>query len=137
MGLQEFSGTDLIKCYAATPASAFQLIAVDSKYTIPTQEGLNKLLAEVQTNHFHYTAETFDCDDFALAFKSLSNIFFGINGIGWVLNFSGQHSYNVVFTHDQGELSLSVVEPQQDATVAKTQQIDHYAWKPKEGLVIL
>ena len=100
--VESLPASALLECYAGSPAAAFTLTPLDTAYTVPTIDGLHTLLTEIQTQHFHYTAEQFDCDDFAWTFKCLANLFFGINGVGFVINYPGRHSYNLVsvsYTH--------------------------------------
>ena len=71
-----------------------------------------------------YRPERFDCDDFALMYKSAYALFHGINAIGFVVDWDGtSHAYNIVWTHD----GVVLVEPQ-NGNVVVPGESDMYAF---------
>ena len=61
-----------------------------------------------------YISETFDCDKFAMYFKSRVAIDFGINAVGVVLDYSAEHAYNLVILKEGDGIRWYLYEPQND-----------------------
>ena len=59
-----------------------------------------------------YVSNFFDCDKFALAFKLHLSWYFGLNQVGWVLDYKSGHSYNLILFPDS---SVLLFEPQTDS----------------------
>ena len=133
VGSTVVSGTDIIKAIEDIPLK-YQRIVVDSKYRVPTGDGLKAMLAHIQTNHLKYVPEFYDCDDFSRTFQAFANVFFGNNAVGVVINYGERHAYSLCFSHDNGKVSYQVVEPQADSAVAVTK--DPYKWSTA-GLILI
>jgi len=85
---------------------------LDGIYYTTTLEGFKKILEWDRTNKHKYYRDRFDCDKYAMYLKSNIAWFFGINAVGVVLDYSSEHAYNIIFTHDKNE--PLILEPQTD-----------------------
>ena len=130
---KEFTSGDIVNAVADIPAN-YRRIVVDSKYRVPSVVGYQAMLRHIHTAQFKYAPKIFDCDDFSRVFQSFANVFFGVNGVGVVLNFGEKHAYNIVFYYKGVHLLYSIVEPQADVSVQASK--DPYEWS-SNGLIII
>ena len=118
----------------------FNHFFVDDKYRILKRDDWLPILDTLHVREAIYEAEFYDCDDFALTAKGLMSYTYGINGVGWVINYGGEHSYlNVAIAEDIDDngkvktVSIGIVEPQTDEFRLISQE--HY--KPGGGGLVL
>jgi len=72
-----------------------------------------------------YRPERYDCDDFALMYKSAYALFHGVNAIGFVIDWDGSsHAYNIVWTHN----GVHIIEPQTGVEMVPD-ETDYYAFE--------
>jgi len=90
-------------------------LRLDGAYYTVDLETLKKIIAWDWTDTRKYVSDKFDCDKFALYFKSRMAIDFGINAIGVVLDYSAGHAYNLVIVKSGGKTNWFLYEPQTDA----------------------
>ena len=110
----------LYKTMAKGPYRSFRNHIVDSKYRVLSSDDWIKALNLLSVNQKHYQSEFFDCDDFALVSKGLLSFVFEINGCGWVCDYAGGHSFlNVVVVDSKQNLSIGVIEPQENLYIKK------------------
>ena len=88
--------------------------ATDATYNIvsyDTWATINQLMFQ---NKFQYVSNFRDCDAYAESFAGDVQVLFAINSVGYVIDYSGSHSYNVVVTYksDPNGLYLQLIEPQ-------------------------
>jgi len=88
-----------------------RLRPIDGIFNTTTLEGFKKIIAWDTTNYKRWVLEYFDCDDFSMLFKVRVGLLFKVNAIAWVLDYSSQHAYNIIFPEDSDPL---VYEPQTD-----------------------
>ena len=132
------SADQVRECFASSMQHSLQLAEVDVDYLALTEADWQKVLKFTTVAWKVYKPEYFDCDDFAVCQKALISLHFNINGCGWVLDSSGEHSYNVILVCDAAgdRLHTRIVEPQQDAEVPyKMVGTAHYA--ERSGLIII
>lgn len=86
------------------------LYQLDSTYYYTTQWGWEQAIAWVRKVYKFpkYTAEKFDCDDFAILMKGLISSEFGINTCAFIIGNEGRHAFNLCRT-DEG---WKMLEPQ-------------------------
>jgi len=82
-------------------------------YTVDT-DTFKKIIDWDWTDTRKYLSETFDCDKFAMYFKSRMAINFGLNAVGVILDYSAGHAYNLVILKDAQEVKWLLYEPQND-----------------------
>lgn len=70
---------------------------LDAIYHVPRWDYMQLLYLWDWIDTKAYVAETFDCDDFGLTFKGHMAEYADANGVMWVIDWSGGHSYNMVF----------------------------------------
>ena len=131
----EFSQSDVAVAFAKSKFSHMTPIFTDDKYYALSADDWKKALPATKTDAIPYRPEVFDCDDFGALLRGLVPATTGVNGIGWVLDPSSQHSYNLVlvWVADGKPVELHGVEPQADKFV--TEGAGHY--QGKNGWVIL
>ena len=105
---------------------------LDTQYRVAQENTILRAVEYTQTKRFKYTAETFDCDDFATVFKS-ELVQLGTNAVAIVIDTSGKHAYSAVMVKNiHGMSSLIVIEPQTDKRVV----IGTGHYKATEGYII-
>ena len=89
-------------------------LPLDSNYTACSKKEFMEWVEWDWVDKKQYVAEKYDCENFAFSFKARTDRRFGINTVGFVLDYSGGHAYNVVLFTDSPPL---LYEPQSDAWV--------------------
>jgi len=87
---------------------------LDNRYRTVSLSGFRDIISWDRTNLRPYISEFWDCDDYALRFKSNAASVFLVNAVGFVVDWSEPrcaHSYNVLFPSDSDPV---VYEPQTD-----------------------
>lgn len=103
---------------------------LDSRYWVCGKEDFLKIVKWDWTNEKRYIQNQYDCENFAFYFKASVNRHFGLNNVGFVLDTSSAHAYNiVVFSNGTAE----IFEPQNDSWPRIGQRI----YKFKEGKILL
>lgn len=72
-------------------------VIYDSKYWTCTKQDFQKILKWDSTNKKKYIPEQYDCDNFAMSFKSRVARYFHLNNVGLVIDMSSAHAYNITF----------------------------------------
>lgn len=99
-----------------------QCIAMDAgqkAYRIVSWEVWDKLIEKSKINTKRYRRNIRDCDDFAFSFRGEIPLLWEVNGVGFVLDTSGAHAYNVLIGYDSesDHISARFFEPQSDRFV--------------------
>jgi len=101
------------------PLWPLQLELVDAKYQVPSLDYfLGAALADL-IDQKPYVPEFMDCDDFALWFKAICSITYGITSVGLVRDYSIGHAYNAVMFQEGNTM---LWEPQTDSLMFLTKQ---------------
>ena len=87
-------------------------LPLDVKYRLTNETNFLNIVAWDWVDSVKYESEVFDCENFAIAFKSHVDRYFGLNQVGIVIDYKSGHAYNLVIYPDG---NVSVLEPQQDA----------------------
>ena len=93
--------------------SELEWCGLDTTYKAVSTVHLAEFLDLDQVNTGNYLAESWDCDNFAVAFTASANQVLG-NSVGVMVDVSASHAYNAVLTHDDGAVRVVFVEPQTD-----------------------
>lgn len=107
-------------------------LPLDGKYRLTNESNFVEIIAWDWLDSEKYQSEIFDCENFAIAFKSHVDYYFGLNQVGIVIDYKSGHAYNLVIYPDG---DVSVLEPQGDAL---------YVWEKRpapfytmEGAIVL
>ncbi len=87
-------------------------LPLDGKYYSTDKETFKKIVEWDWSDTRRYVEDRFDCDKFAMYFKSRVSIDFGVNTVGVIFDYDSGHAYNVVILTDVNEPLL--FEPQND-----------------------
>jgi hypothetical protein len=89
-------------------------LRLDGVYYTVDLETFRKIIDWDWTDTRRYVLDKFDCDKFAIYFKSRMAIDFGVNAVGVVLDYSAGHAYNLVILRNE-KVDWFLYEPQTDA----------------------
>jgi hypothetical protein len=89
-------------------------LRLDGIYYTTDLDTFKKIIEWDWTDTRKYILDVFDCDRFAMYFKSRMAIDFHINAIGVVLDYSSEHAYNLVILKDAQGVKWLLYEPQND-----------------------
>jgi hypothetical protein len=104
-------------------------LRLDGTYYTVDFDTFKKIVEWDFTDTRKYLTDTFDCDKFAMYFKSRLAIDYGINAIGVVLDYSSSHAYNLVILKDS-QTKWYLYEPQNDSIFTyNTRDVNMYAMK--------
>ena len=132
----EYSAGDIRSAWQAnTDYAHLQLLQIDSKYRALRTEDWKKVMNDSDTRTQKYIADFYDCNHFAFLFKAEVGLLL-VNGCGLVLDFSGQHAFNVaVIGDDSKKPAFRFIEPQGDNWIIANSK-PYYNLKG-QGLIIL
>jgi hypothetical protein len=94
-------------------------IRLDLLYHAPRWDYMQLLYLWDWTDKKDYVSEYGDCDDSGIIFKGHMAEFALINGIMWVIDWSGSHSYNLLFDIQLKEGSTDPMNPIVDIVKSK------------------
>lgn len=117
------------------------IFIVDSKYYIPDEKSIKKIIDNFNYSNYKYSKNSMDCDFFSLAF--VMNSYLSLNKIldlhesglpiGRITftytknNKKAGHSMNIcIYQSDNGNLELLIVEPQAGKLYTYKEFIEHY-----------
>jgi hypothetical protein len=89
-------------------------LRLDGDYYTVDSETFRKIIEWDWTDTRKYIVDLFDCDKFAIYFKSRIAIEFKINAIAVILDYSSGHAYNIVILKDANQVKWYIYEPQTD-----------------------
>ena len=93
----------------------FQVIELDNEFWVTTLPLFKEISKVNQVDKLKYVISRFDCENFALAFKSDVVRNWGITGVGIVVDVPGKHAYNMLATiNEEGGIEINLFEPQND-----------------------
>lgn len=88
------------------------VLRLDGYYYTTDYETFIDMIAWDWTDTREYLTDKFDCDKFAMYFKTRMSLLFGMNAIGVILDYGSGHAYNVVLFKGYDDPFL--YEPQTD-----------------------
>jgi hypothetical protein len=86
-------------------------LPLDGTYRLTDQNNFLNIVSWDWIDSKPYAKETFDCENFAIAFKSHVDEYFGLNQVGIVIDYKSMHGYNLVVFPDG---NVMLLEPQTD-----------------------
>lgn len=86
-------------------------LMLDGKYYAPSYEAMNAIWGWDWVDKKRYYADKFDCENFAALFQAHCALFFGVNTVAFVIDYSGGHGFNLIFFQNG---DIMVFEPQND-----------------------
>lgn len=106
---------------------------LDNKYRLTNKSNFFNIIAWDFTDKIPYIKEKFDCENFAILFKSVVDLYFGLNQVGIVIDYKSAHSYNLVM-FDSG--NHHILEPMSDGLYLWTQRVQTF-YPLSEAIVII
>ena len=86
-------------------------IMLDTNYAAVSESYWNTVFASAQGKDFPYVVDYRDDDDFALYLRGFSSMYYGLNGIGVVVDYASRHAYNIVLVNNNGYIGFRLVVP--------------------------
>jgi len=91
--------------------SGVRRLGLDMKFYLADEDDMMKIIQWDWINKKPYYRETFDCENFAMAFMSHIAFYFKRNQVALVIDYSGEHGYNLILLPDG---RIWIYEPQTD-----------------------
>jgi len=110
---------------------------LDNRYRTTTVEGFRVIAKWDKMNLRQYIVDFWDCDDYALRFKSNVSAVFLINAVGFVVDWSDErcaHSYNILFPEDGDPV---VYEPQTDGIMSISEARKYCQYKMTDYVLVV
>jgi len=112
-------------------------LRLDGTYYTVDLQTFKKIIAWDWTDTRKYVWDRFDCDKFAIYFKSRMAIDYGVNAVGVVLDYSAGHAYNLVIVKNQ-KVDWFLYEPQTDALFKfENRDKNFYTMSPRQWYLLL
>lgn len=86
-------------------------LPLDGRYRLTDQNNFLNILSWEWIDSRQYIKDVFDCENYAIAFKSHIDELFALNQVGIVIDYKSMHSYNLVVFPDG---NVMLLEPQTD-----------------------
>ena len=119
--VRDVSRAEVVKAYRNSQLKNLHGEFLDRRYRALPMRVWELVLEYSQVDKKQYRSDHWDCDNFALALCGQIPMWFDVNGVGLVVDYSGKHAYNSLLVYDNNKLSIVGVEPQNDRWgVAKT-----------------
>ena len=96
---------------------------LDMSYRLTNRSNMLNVIAWDTTDQIQYVREKFDCENFALLFKSMVDLVFRVNQVAVIMDYISKHSYNLIL-FDNGK--HMVFEPQSDGLYVWTQRLTQF-----------
>jgi len=106
----------------------------DSSYRYVDYETFREIDKRMWVHRLHYYSNAWDCDDYSVLYKSLINLYFGINACWMVVGevhsltgeFQGYHQWNAIYAED-----IYLKEPQTEIPPVEGLEIKQINWRYK------
>jgi len=106
-------------------------LPLDQTYYLTDQSNFLNIISWDWTDRIDYLKERFDCENFAILFKSIVDLYFNLNQVALVIDYKAGHAYNLVI-YPNGNVML--LEPQSDVMWAWNVRPNVYTL---EGAIVL
>ena len=114
------------KAWGKSQWDGVQLVPEDVKFYVMGREEFFNALPYVPIAKAMYNPDFFVCRSFASAFVAFVASTFRSDAVGKCLDWQGEHSYDFVVLHDDGQLSVECIEPQLNNEVPHPEPEHHY-----------
>lgn len=94
-------------------------LPLDATYYMTNQSNFLNIVAWDWTDRVNYIKEKFDCENFAILFKAIVDLYFNLNQVAVIIDYQSGHGYNLVI-YPNGK--AQVLEPQSDALYVWTKR---------------
>ena len=94
-------------------------LPLDQTYYLTNQSNFLNIIAWDWTDRIDYLKEKFDCENFAILFKAVVDLYFNLNQVAIIIDYKSGHGYNLVIYPDG---NASVLEPQSDGLYVWTKR---------------
>jgi hypothetical protein len=86
-------------------------LPLDGQYRLTDQNNFLNIVSWDWIDSRQYVKDVFDCENYAIAFKSRIDELFSLNQVGIVIDYKSMHGYNLVVFPDT---NVMLLEPQTD-----------------------
>lgn len=86
-------------------------LPLDGHYRLTDQNNFLNIVSWDWIDSRQYITDVFDCENYAIAFKSRIDEYFALNQVGIVIDYKSMHGYNLVVFPDS---NVMLLEPQSD-----------------------
>jgi hypothetical protein len=86
-------------------------LPLDGHYRLTDQNNFLNIVSWDWIDSRQYVKDVFDCENYAIAFKSRIDELFSLNQVGVVIDYKSMHGYNLVVFPDS---NVMLLEPQSD-----------------------
>jgi hypothetical protein len=86
-------------------------LPLDGNYRLTDQNNFLNIVSWDWIDSRQYVKDVFDCENYAIVFKSHIDEYFGLNQVGIVIDYTSMHGYNLVVFPDG---NVMLLEPQTD-----------------------
>jgi len=98
-------------------------LGLDANYYLTDQTNFLNIVAWDWTDRLPYIKEKFDCENFAILFKAVVDLYFELNQVAIVVDYKSGHGYNlVIFPNGK----VIVFEPQSDGLYLWTKRPEQF-----------
>ena len=102
-------------------------VPLDMEYRLTNQSNMNNIVAWDATDQIRYIREKFDCENFAILFKAMVDLYFHLNQVAIIMDYISHHSYNLILYPN---CKHQICEAQSDGLYLWTKRItDFYSMK--------
>ena len=102
-------------------------LPLDMTYRLTNHSNMLNIVVWDNTDTIKYIRERFDCENFALLFKVLVDLHFGLNQVAVIIDYVSKHSYNLILYPNGKHM---VCEPQSDGLYLWTKRLtDFYSMR--------
>jgi hypothetical protein len=98
-------------------------LPLDTQYRLTNHSNMLNIVAWDTTDQIQYIRERFDCENFAILFKAIVDLYFGLNQVALILDYISKHSYNLILYPNEKH---EVCEPQSDGLYLWTRRIEDF-----------
>lgn len=98
-------------------------VPLDMEYILTNHSNMLNVIAWDATDKIKYVREKFDCENFAILFKAMTDLVFHLNQVVIIMDYISKHSYNLILYPNEKH---QVCEPQSDGLYLWTERLDKF-----------
>lgn len=96
---------------------------LDVTYRLTNHSNMLNIVAWDTTDKIKYIKERFDCENFAILFKAMVDLYFHLNQVAIIIDYKSHHGYNLIMFPNGKHM---VCEPQSDGLYLWTERIQNF-----------
>ena len=94
-------------------APKVDILALDERYRALPEAAWKVAIAAHGLPHWPYEVDWRDCNHFAMRFKTDMTEFYRINGVAFIIDYPGEHSFDLILVVEADwSLGVRILEPQ-------------------------